>query len=133
MSHKFYAHLKTVNGVDNVVCGFAICDESCKNPNPSLYTELEVGEPEPDHKLYAGKQWNFETKTFSEESFLPVYKTEVEVEIKPATDEFNKWKDIHATAVENGMPDAVLEGLVAKKDEASEKLQDILNQWDDAE
>ena len=133
MSHKFYAHLKTINGTENVVCGFTICDQSCKNPDPNLYTELEVDEPEPDHKLYAGKQWDSETKTFSEENFLTVYKPQVEADIQPATDEFNKWKEIHAAAVENGLSDAIIENLVAKKNEASEKLGDILNQWDAAE
>ena len=124
---KAFARLKTIGGEENIVAGCVICEE---NPDPSSYTELVGVEPKLE---IVGKKYNASSQSVSEENFLPVYKPQVETFIKPATDEFNKWKEIHATAVENGMPDAILENLVAKKFEASEKLQKILNQWDAAE
>ena len=124
---KAFGRLKTIGGEENIVAGCVICEE---NPDPSSYTELVGVEPKLE---IVGKKYNASSQSVSEENFLPVYKPQVETFIKPATDEFNKWKEIHATAVENGMPDAILENLVAKKFEASEKLQKILNQWDAAE
>ena len=124
---KAFGRLKTIDGEENIIAGCVICEE---NPDPSSYTELVGVEPKLE---IVGKKYNASIQSVSEENFLPVYKPQVETFIKPATDEFNKWKEIHATAVENGMPDAILENLVAKKNEASEKLQEILNQWDAAE
>ena len=124
---KAFGRLKTIDGEENIIAGCVICEE---NPDPSSYTELVGVEPKLE---IVGKKYNASSQSVSEENFLPVYKPQVETFIKPATDEFNKWKEIHATAVENGMPDAILENLVAKKNEASEKLQEILNQWDAAE
>ena len=124
---KAFGRLKTIGGEENIIAGCVICEE---NPDPSSYTELVGVEPRLE---ISGKKYNDSSQSVSEENFLPVYKPQVETFIKPATDEFNKWKEIHATAVENGMPDAILENLVAKKNEASEKLQEILNQWDAAE
>ena len=124
---KAFGRLKTIDGEENIIAGCVICEE---NPDPSSYTELVGVEPKLE---IVGKKYDASSQSVSEENFLPVYKPQVETFIKPATDEFNKWKEIHATAVENGMPDAILENLVAKKNEASEKLQEILNQWDAAE
>lgn len=124
---KAFGRLKTIGGEENIIAGCVISEE---NPDPSSYTELVGVEPRLE---VVGKKYNSSSQSVSEENFLPVYKPQVETFIKPATDEFNKWKEIHATAVETGMPDAIIEGLVAKKFEASEKLQKILNQWDAAE
>lgn len=133
MSHKFFAHLKTIDGVENVVCGFAICDESCKNPNPDLYTELEVEEPVPDHKLYVGRQWDAGTKTFSEDYYLPVYKTDIQTDIPPAKEKVKSWTEAYDMAVELGSSAEVVADLLAKKNEAVSELQALLVKWQEAE
>ncbi len=131
MSHKLYGNLKTINGIENVVCGFAICED--KNPDPNLYTELEGVEPVPEPKLYVGRQWDAGTNTFSEEYYLPVYKTDIQTDIPPAKEKVKSWTEAYDMAVELGSSAEVVADLLAKKDEAVTELQALLIKWQEAE
>ena len=124
---KAFGRLKTIGGEENIVAGCVICEE---NPDPSSYTELVGVEPKLE---IVGKKYDASSQSVSEESFLPVYKGQIESQLPSAKEKVKSWTEAYDMAVELGSSAEVVADLLAKKNEAVSELQALLVKWQEAE